>query len=282
MEGFTAVNLKKKLVRFPREDSFSINIREGIISVADGITRDCENGAAARGGLKGAKDIFLHYPRPSPAEIASDIFVETFPLVLKDYFKINRDEIAIRNAFEEANNRVKLWNQKHIPNPDYLVNDFAGCVAAGTSKLSDIISFGYLTDSGVAIFDAKGNLKFRTENQGPDKFDKYIWEDERLKNIDWSNPEARKIIRKNYRNNPQEEHSFGVLTGEDSAMSYVRTGTQELDYGDSLIVYTDGLEPIIFSGECADKLRQRDVKGLEQLCKQKVATEGTLVYHLFS
>ena len=130
MKGFTAKNWKKKLVRFPTEDSFSFDHTDGIISVADGVTRDCKNGAVAIASLKGAKDIFLHYPRPSPAKITSEIFTKTFQTILRDYYRINRNEEAIRNAFEEANSKIKEWNQNNIPNTDYLVNDFAGCVAA--------------------------------------------------------------------------------------------------------------------------------------------------------
>ena len=62
-------------------------------------------------------------------------------------------------------------------------------------------------------------------------------------------------------------------------MHYVRTATAEIKPNEHLIVYTDGLEPIIFSSEFADKLRQRNFKGLENLCKQRVRTEGTLIYH---
>ena len=191
----------------------------------------------------------------------------------------NRGEKAIRTAFGEANKRILKWNMRNVPNPDYVLKDFAGCVASGTSLNNDLVYLGFLTDCGVAIFDEMGNLRFRTENQGPDKYHKHIWQDERLQTMDWKNPEARIIVRRDYRNNPSEKNSFGVLTGEETAMDYVRTMTQEIKPNEHLIIYTDGLEPVIFSGEFADKLRQKDVKGLEKLCKQKVRTEGTLIYH---
>ncbi|MDP2649773.1 MAG: hypothetical protein Q8P10_02925 [bacterium] len=277
--GFIASNKKKKIAFMPTEDSFSIDSKNGILAVADGVTRDPYEFLPDMKTLMGKIRFSFGYPRPSPAKIASDIFTQTFPLVLRDYELANRDENAIRKAFEEANKKIGEWNAQNMPNPDYVLRDFAGCVASGTQLNKGLVYLGFLTDCGVAIFDEKGNLRFRTENQGPDKHDKYIWQDEKLQKIDWKNPEARRIVRRDYRNNPSEEHSFGVLTGEETAMHYVKTATQEIKPNESLIVYSDGLEPIIFSGEFADKLRQKDVKGLENICKQRVKTEGTLIYH---
>jgi len=269
--GFTAENWKLKLLRHPVEDSYSIDSNNKILAVADGVTRDP---AEKLSTLK----FILNYPNPSPAKIAAEIFIQIFPLVLKDYNEANKDEKAIKTAFEEANKKLKEWNKQNMPNPDYVTRDFAGCVASGTLEKKGIVYWGYLTDCGIAIFDDKGNLKFRTENQGPDKHEKYIWQDERLNRIGWENPGARRIFRRDYRNNPSEPHSFGVLTGEETAMHYVKTGVQEIKSNENLIVYTDGLESTIFSGEFSDILRKRDLNNLTKLCKKKVKTEGTLIY----
>ncbi len=278
VNGFIATNRKKKIALMPTEDSFSINSENNIFAVADGVTRDPYEFLPDMSTLKGKIKFAFGYPRPSPAKIASNIFTQTFPLVLRDYSQPNRNETAIREAFQEANKRIEKWNAQNIQNPDYTLKDFAGCVASGASLNQGLVYLGFLTDCGVAIFDYDGDLRFRTENQGPDKHDKYIWQDERLQTIDWKNPEARRIVRRDYRNNPSEEHSFGVLTGEETAMDYVRTATQEIKPSEYLIVYSDGLEPIIFSDKFAEKLKQGDSAGLERLCKQKVKTEGTLIY----
>lgn len=279
IEGFIAENIKKRIALMPGEDSFNIDYENGIFAVADGVTRDPYRVLPDIKTLVGKIKFSLGYPRPSPAKIAADIFTETFHLVLRDYILPNRNEKAIRTAFEETNRRIGGWNSQNMQNPDYVLKDFAGCVASGISLNQELVYLGFLTDCGVAIFDENGNLRFRTENQGPDKHDTYIWQDKRLNGIGWRNPEARKIIRRDYRNKPSEEHSFGVLTGEETAMHYVRTAREELKPGEYLFVYTDGLEPIIFSGEFADKLKQGDFKGLKRLCKQRVRTEGTLVYY---
>ncbi len=271
IHGFTVENWRLKLFKHPVEDSYSIDSKNKILAVSDGVTRDP---AEHLSKLK----VVLQYPNPSPAKISADIFTQTFPLVLKDYNENNKEEKAIRSAFEEANKRIGKWNNQNMQNPDYVTRDFAGCVASGTLGKNELIYWGYLTDCGVAIFEDNGNLRFRTENQGPDKHDEYIWKDERLRKIGWVNPEARRIVRRDYRNNPSELHSFGVLTGEETAMHYVRTGTNELKPNEYLIVYTDGLESTIFSNDFSDALRKKDVRKLEKLCRKKVRTEGTLIY----
>ena len=278
INGFTVSNWKKKAAFIPGDDSFSIDSANKILAVADGVTRDPQE-IVDLGTLKGKLEFAWYYPRPSPAKKAADIFCQTFSEVLRGYNQSSRDEKAIKKAYQEANSRIKQWNNQNMLNMDYILNDFAGCVSSGVIEKEGVIYFGCLADCGVAIFDENGNLRFRTENQGPGKYDKYIWQDKRLQNIDWKNPEAREIIRKYYRNNPSEKNSYGVLTGEDAAMDYVRTGKQEIKPNEHLFVYTDGLEQAIFSNEFGNKLKEKDMKKLEKLCRQKVETEGTLIYY---
>lgn len=276
VQKFTAKDWKITASRHPVEDSYLVNKKENIIAVADGVTRDPMAELPNIDTLKGKLKFTMNYPRPSPARIVSDIFCQSFLEVLRDYTDANQD--AIRKAFQEANTQIASWNAKNISNPDYLTKDLAGCVASGVFEDKETISWGYLTDCGVAIFDKNGKLKFRTENQGPDKHDPYIWQDLRLKGKEWENPHVRRIIRRDYRNNPFEEHSFGVLTGEEDAMNYVRTGTQEFIPGDHLVVYSDGLDEVIFSDPFARLIRENDDSGIERICKKEVKTEGTLIH----
>jgi hypothetical protein len=277
--GLTAQNIRKEIAFLPVEDSLGIDDRNRFFSVADGVTRDPYEYLPDLSNFLGKVKFSWGYPRFSPAKVAADIFTGVFTRVLKNYPSERRDENLIRAAFEEANKVIGQWNSCNIPNQDYVLKDYAGCVASGAALNNGLIHIGFLSDCGVAIFDEKGDLKFRTENQGPDQHESYFWKDERLQSLDWRNPEARRIIRRNYRNNPSQEHSFGVLTGEKSAMDYVKTTTQELKPNHSLVLYTDGLEPIVFSGEFADNLRKKDTKGLEKLCKRNVETEGTLILY---
>ncbi|MEK6760811.1 MAG: hypothetical protein AABX93_02715 [Nanoarchaeota archaeon] len=277
INGFTATNWKKRIALIPTEDSYDFDHKNLIFSVADGVTRDPYETLPNTHTLLGGILFSLNYPRPSPAKIAADIFNKTFQEVMRDYLPKNRNEEAIKKAFGQANWRIKKWNYDNLPYFDYAPIDLAGCVASGAVENPDMISIGFTTDCGVAIFDEKGNLVFRTPNESPDG--KFFSKLMKSKNLTWNDVRARRIIRRDYRNN-DVEHSYGVLTGEEKAMEYVKTFSHELKPNEHLMVYSDGLEDTIFSGKFADKLRQNDFKGIEKLCRQEVKTEGTLVHYL--
>ena len=278
----TARNWKMNLLRLPHEDSFYVNSTGTIIAAADGVTRDCKNGLPLQKNLRGVLNALLYYSKPSPAAIISNLFVINFASKMERHYVMNED--AMRDSINFGNRGIKNWQYEHIPEPDYLADDFPGCTAACIAKpFPQIISWGYICDSGAALFDWKGNLKERTPDEGPSKKDKYIWASEKLKGLTWTDAEARKIIRSEFRNNPSEEHSFGVLTGEENAMNYVRTGMWEKKRRDAAVIYTDGVEHILFGkdgdvdGDFADRIRLEDWEGIEKLCRKKVRTEGTLI-----
>ena len=66
-------------------------------------------------------------------------------------------------------------------------------------------------------------------------------------------------------------------------MNYVRTGMWGRAGGDVAVVYTDGVEHILFGkdgdvrGDFAGRIRLGDWEGIEKLCWSKVRTEGTLI-----
>ena len=283
MNGFIVKNWKLKLLGHSIEDSYSISPDIETIAVADGVTRDPAPYLPDKSTLAGKLKFILSYEKPSRAKRAADDFTEVSPELLREY-KI-RDHNAIRHVFELANNTIAKRNQIDTPNPDYLTNDFPGCVAALTSYFDGAIHWGFICDCGLSVLDEKGNIKFKTENEGPDKYNRH-WFGGLLKNKSWNEPETRKIVRSQFRNNPQEINSYGVLTGEETAMHYVKTGFYEAKPSDVLLVYSDGISELMFDkngdikNEFASKIKVKDFKGLEKMCKKQVHSEGTLVYHI--
>lgn len=283
MKGFTVHDLKLRLLGFPKEDAYKIDDSILAGAVADGVTRDCANGSPLRKTPSGLLSALFFYPRFSnPAGTVSKWVVSEFLGNLKD--SENKDEKAIYNAIKAANEAAKIYNDFNFPNPDFLVNDLAGCTFAGAVRdhKQGALHWGYICDSGVAILDDKGNLKFKTDDDGPAKHDPLIWSDERLQELTWSDPKARYTVRRYHRNNIIEP-SFGVINGQPGAMDYVITGTHELTPEDSVLIYTDGLENIMFEngdirGEFADVLSTQDCKQIKRFCAQRVKSEGTLIY----
>lgn len=224
-------------------------------------------------------EFFFKYPRPSPAKYAADAFCRVFQEIVLDFHDKNNN--AIFEGFREANKEIKKLNETHNPSPDYLENDFWACVAAGAVLEKGILSYGFIADCGIAVFD-DDRLTFRTPNEGPNS--KGSIDDDVLRKYQttFAFPEGRKIIRSLYRNNPAEPLAYGALTGEESALQYVRTGQVEAkSLRDTIVVYTDGLEEAVVSQEFSEILKCRDHRFLERYCKKKVKTEGTLVTDLF-
>ncbi len=279
--NFTAQRLALRALFHEPEDyfgSYCYDNEQKIMVASDGVTRDPCLRLPDTSKLLGKLLFLAKYPHPSPARIASETFVKEFKKTLIQTRPRDRDERAIREAFRRANEEIARWNKENIPNPDYLVNDFAGCVGAGLSYNNGLVTYGFMADPGIAVYDEKGNLRFKTDDDGPSKHDDFMTKELKSQGLTWRDAEFRRVIRRDFRNKPDNTHSYGVLTGEREAMYYVRTGTIEVRPGEHIAVFTDGLVDIIQSGEFIDALKQGDFSQMFKVCKKRVKSEGTLVY----
>jgi hypothetical protein len=275
--AFTKENLKLPL---PEEDSFKyLEAKLGIIvAVADGVTRDpmcvpyerCDEAI-----LK----ILKEYPNPSPAKLAAEKFCTCFTSYLKNKAYIG--EIVLASAFKYGNSKIYNLNKKHIKNIDYLENDYWSCVASGGTIVNNTLYWGYICDCGVCVFNKSGHLKFRTADDMQNT-NKYIAS---LSNS-WGSAKWRKEFRIKYRNTPNKNGgliSFGVLTGEKTALNFVRVGKFDLEDKDYIFFYSDGMADIIYSDNFKRNLAKNGLLGLEKFCRKMALTnrryelEGTLV-----
>jgi hypothetical protein len=102
-------------------------------------------------------------------------------------------------------------------------------------------SYGYIGDCGVLAYDhdlmplfLSDNLmsiaeQFRAGFEFKDKSEQRIFWRQKLRN----HPDCRFM-------------TYGALTGETSALSYVKTGSIDLEAGDTVIMFSDGIYPFIF------------------------------------
>lgn len=274
--AFTLQHAKKKLIRFPQEDMLLSEPNSGVFAVADGITRDCLNYAVANRTLTGAWNVFWNYPRPSPARNAAALFCMQ-ALLSKGS--------SVQEAFNQGNKRIQVYNLFLEITPstvDYLARDYAGCVAAlafvdKTTKIPEV-NWGFIGDCGISIFDYFGNRRFSTPNEVYGSQIESRLRDE-MPGQTWKDTGIRERTRKNYRNNTKEPLSYGALTGEESAMHFVRTGKQELIPGEFLVLHTDGLEKAVESEDFSRLLREKKFEGILPLCRSFVKSEGSLVIY---
>jgi serine/threonine protein phosphatase PrpC len=231
--------------------------------VTDGVTRDVYN-----------------QPGASPARSAAIRAAES---IGENLHGSACSEAGIQEAFRRANQDVRLLNQEEglwaEGQHNYLDKDLAGTCAACIMRSPKEFFYGYVGDCRVARISADGNL-FITPDQvlaARSDFPKEGTREERAV-----------IIRKQRRNNPSDPHkTYGVLTGEDTALDpkYLHTGHLPYQPGDILIVCSDGVAPFI---EKDEQFRQLLVTGSREEIQQYVANpdspyqntdEKTLLLH---
>jgi serine/threonine protein phosphatase PrpC len=276
IQAFTLHNPKHhaNLFNWPEEDSFKFSLEKDkiIIAVADGITRDPLGSPTLPDyhTLSGEIEFALEYPIPSPARAAADLFCKTF-------VKRAKNSNNTKNLFNKANKKIKSLN-KNLK-IDYLENDFAACVASAGIIRNNILSYGYITDCGIAIFKKNGKLKFKTKNEKPNpKISNEIAKEPKKYGKDWSDPKFRVRTRSHYRNNPKEKLSYGALTGENTSLFFLRTGKVKLTKGEYIIFHSDGFTPIILNKRFNIRKNFKNLKNYAEKMANKISgSEGTLV-----
>lgn len=222
-------NVKTIGFEFPIEDQFYASETEAI--VADGITRDPIG--ISNLSTCSPKDFLERYPRPSGAELAAKTICNTF----------SKTNGSLMEKLIKCNESVRKLNNKYISKCDYLENDYYGAVASCISIGKYILNYAYVCDCGITIYDKLGNIKFQTKD------DKKLYSDPYINKIgiSWNLPESRVIVRRDYRNNPNNIQdnkcvSYGAITGEKSAIEFIKTGQFEISDGDIIAVYSDGFK----------------------------------------
>ena len=258
--------LKKKYDKnFPREDQFFAN--QEIAVVADGITRD-PVGIDFDKAAKNFQEAVMHYPRPSGAMLAAKEVTNTF----QNKFQENLKETMIL-----ANENIRKLNEKYILKCDYLQNDYYGTVASAAFIKNHILHYSYICDCGVIVYDKDGNKIFQTE----DELEKITRPFLNTIPYPWTDDRSRIITRRDYRNNLEMISdgkcvSYGALTGEKSAESFIREGTFALHDGDTVIVYSDGFFPFLDNPEFIQFILHFDALTFEKFVNQKAQENNSL------
>ncbi|MFA5185130.1 MAG: hypothetical protein WC551_01455 [Patescibacteria group bacterium] len=223
----------------PPEDS--ILDGKNVYAVGDGITRDPSYDGDFK--KRSLEKILADYPNPSGARCAADIFCETFVEAGDDC----ADPTEIKERFIKANGRIARLNRKSLKKVDYLVNDFYGCAAAGAVISEEKLCWGVIADCGVIIYSKTGKLKFQSPNSMT-TFERFTAEG-KIK-FKWETQEGRRLVRSQYRNNASQMidgtcASYGALTGEKTAETFMLCGMENIVKGDLILVYSDGFEPTL-------------------------------------
>ena len=158
--------------------------------------------------------------------------------------------MTLRHAFTAANDEIAEVNEELGITPqtvDYLDRDFLACVGVAgmvSEEDPDIFHYGYIGDCGMLVYDTAGAPVFLSENPA------HVLEQFREGWGCANKTDERMLWRRALRNQPKKrEMTFGALTGELDAISYLKTGTVRLHPGDTVMLFSDGIYPFIFSRE---------------------------------
>lgn len=266
------INNKKPVV----EDYFKV--KDTLFCLADGVTRDSIQGKAIP-YPKDEKEIeewLKVYPNPSGAYKAAKICVNQFIEYLQKYEISQVNELIIQDIVKLVNQDIGKINQGRTI--DYLKEDFYCCVAVGGIIVGDILYCFSIGDSHIMVLDENANIIFETNNNHK-QFEDYLEKVYSKENeFDWNNDVCRIMVRKKYRNKPEEKYngqevSFGVLSGEREAEHYIEVYNVNLESAKYVCVYSDGCEPYFTTQE----KRLAIMKKPESI--QKEGKERTLIIY---
>lgn len=243
-------------------------VKENIFCVADGVTRDRVDGKVTKykDNQEELQETMDKYPNPSGAFEAAKITCETFIKEMEE----NKEEITeqtIRKCVEKANKEVAKINEgREI---DYIKEDYYCCVAVG-GKIEDNILYAFsIGDCHIDVLDENYQVLFTTKNNHKD-FENYL-EEVYIKqhSYDWTNPEDRVRVRKEYRNKPDKKYqgkdiSFGVISGEEVVDYYVDTYKIPLDKAYYICAYSDGCEPDFKTKETRQYIIENTEEAMEK------------------
>lgn len=259
------------------EDFYAIS--RNIFCVADGVTRDLKDGNVFKYPTTKEKalDLIAKYPNPSGASLASKLCATSF---LK--YASMQNEVSEQNIIEIVRKiNEKIWSiNKTRTNIDYISEDLYGCVAVGGIITNDYLYCFSIGDCRIKLLDENFNILFDTVSlestlapyEVPEELAKKYNSD-----CGWHNKECRAYYRKNVRNNAERLHdgkySFGVLTGEASALNFVNVCKISLDNTKYILAYSDGCE------DCLDT-REKTISVIEnpEQIKNEVHEKTLLIY----
>ncbi len=245
--------IRENNIKAVTEDYYATT--RNLFCVADGVTRDLIDGTSLKypSTKEEAQAVIEKYPNPSGATLASTICATSFIKYASSIDKVSEDSVL--EVLKKINNDIGEINKSRT-NIDYVKEDLYGCVAVGGIITDDYLYCFSIGDCRIKLLDDNFNTTFDTENlnhnllpyEEPKEFID-LYKDE----WKWENPKYREYYRKNIRNNVQRfengEYSFGVLTGEETALPFVKISKVPLTNVKYILAYSDGCEECLDSKE---------------------------------
>lgn len=222
----------------PQEDAYAH--KDNIYVVADGVTHDRD-----QNGM---------YPIPSDSAKVAQMISGGVVAFLKN----KKASLGnIKAAYLEANRRVQHFNETRPFYKDRENNGYT--IGAATAAMvwfdGNKLLYGVIDDCFISVFsgDCVDHPVLKS----------YVEQSARYldTNFDWSQPETRKLWRKEIRNNVYshggKEYGYGAIDGREGFVRYLQLGEVELKKDDLVCVYTDGFIKVLQNVEFVKGLREQ-------------------------
>lgn len=218
---------KNKLDAKPNEDRFYCAPEAGLACVADGVSR-----------LVKATDV---YPSPSLAELAASRLVEECVVLGRSIASgtISLTAAQLVDVFRATSEALGDFVQQHGPF-DLSSRDYPGTIGTVMAASPDTLTWAHLGDTLLLLLRGNGGAVLTRDQVA----DFRAWRTANLTTLPANMPDRVRYLHGSVRNNTALAHSYGVLTGEPSAVQFVETGTTPLERGDRIVLATDGLTPL--------------------------------------
>ncbi|HYF13122.1 MAG TPA: protein phosphatase 2C domain-containing protein [Candidatus Paceibacterota bacterium] len=231
MQVFSHFELPSKKLR-PQEDYLLVSNKYPIFIVADGVTLELNSDGT--------------YPKFSGAGLLSKLFCETVIEEAEKAYK-NLSAATLVELFSRGNAAARRFNESQNRTKktiNYWDFDLFAATTAFALIKNDTLYWWALCDSGIRVFDNKGNRKFTSPPAWPkERRDAHLPSE--IRSLSLNAPERKKTIRRVYRNGLNEKGEcigYGVVTGEEAAVKYLEIGAMALTPGDTVVTYTDGFD----------------------------------------
>lgn len=216
--AFQQDNLKSKI----NDDYYIFSKDAGLFVVADGVSRVADTGHCSR--------------------LAAEVFCQAMTQAFKE-------KQLMSDCFAYANAEINALNYRFgigSETVDYLQKDYLCCVGFAVrfnEQSPCTLEYGYIGDCGMLIYNSFYSSlwpRFLSENRVG------ILEEFR-DGERFCDKDAQRIFwRQTVRNRPERSYlTYGALTGEVSALSYVQTGSVDMIDGDVVMLFSDGIRPFI-------------------------------------
>lgn len=212
---------KNRTIDKPNEDFFFSSEEAKLFVIADGITRDRENGV---------------YPNPSPSREAAQKFCK----IVGGIIETNSGLPSLKVAFINANNEIKKLNK------DYQGYFLPGTVGIAVLIKERILCFASIGDCIGIILRNGEKIRFNRKQT------------EALRNCGQKiSPE---VIRMNICNNKNHSLGFGAFNGDVNAVDFIEDGMINLENGDKVILISDGLEILLENYDIAEVMTKNTIE----------------------